>query len=199
MPNEERPEPRYASGGVFRRGQLPAVVVAVVVAALVVAGIVVTRSDDQLSPPTSTAFGHGSATTPTPTTIASRDEIVARLREILEVRDSALLARNAALLSNIYTVDCKCLEDGRALIRQLRKEGVVWKGVRTTVSVKNIEEVNDRLWIVVATVTTPSVRIETESGRLVRVVPPERNLVRFGLAKPQNEEEWLLGHASTFN
>jgi hypothetical protein len=50
----------------------------------------------------------------------------------------------------------------------------------------------------VAVVRTPSVRIETESGRLLRTVPPERNLVRFALTKPQNAEEWLLGHASTF-
>ena len=82
---------------------------------------------------------------------------------------------------------------------QLRKEGIVWKGVKTSVTVRNAEEVNERLWILTAVVATPSVRVETESGRLVRTVPPEQNLVRFALARPQNEQEWLLGHASIFD
>ncbi len=68
--------------------------------------------------------------------------------------------------------------------------------VKTSIVVKSANEVNDRLWIVVATVRTPSVRIETETGQLVRIVPPEQNIVRFALARPPNEEEWLLGHAS---
>jgi hypothetical protein len=101
-------------------------------------------------------------------------------------------------LSEVYTVDCECLRDGQELIRQLHRENIIWKGVKTDISIKSAEEVNDRLWIVVATVRTPSVRIETEAGKLVRIVPPEQNTVRFALAKPQSEEEWLLGHASTF-
>ena len=100
-------------------------------------------------------------------------------------------------MSGVYTIDCECLKDGEALIQQLRKENVLWKGVKTNIDIRSAEEVNDRLWIVVAIVGTPSVRIETEAGRLIRIVPPERNLVRFALAKPQNEEEWLLGNAST--
>lgn len=69
----------------------------------------------------------------------------------------------------------------------------------TSIAVQSVEEVNDRLWVVVASVKTPPVRIETESGRLVRIVPAERNRVRFALAKPTNEEEWLLGHASSLS
>jgi hypothetical protein len=139
------------------------------------------------------------STTSMATTISTPIEVTSRLREILQVRDEALLARDADLLSGIYTVDCECLEDGRALINQLLQKNIVWRGVRTEVAVRSTEEVNDRLWIVVATIQTPSVRIETESGQLIRIVPPERNRVRFALAKPQNEKEWLLGHASTFD
>jgi hypothetical protein len=97
----------------------------------------------------------------------------------LAIRDRALVARDAQLLSDVYTIDCECLEDGKALIQQLRKQNVVWKGVKTKIDIRSAEEVNDRLWIVIATVGTPSVRIETEAGRLVRIVPPERNLVRL--------------------
>jgi hypothetical protein len=82
------------------------------------------------------------------------------------------------------------------LITQLRKERIVWKGVETNIAIRTSEEVNDRLWIIVATVRTPPVRVETETGRLVRVVPSEQNVVRFALARPRDEEEWLLGHAS---
>jgi hypothetical protein len=157
-----------------------------------------TRSGDPDAPSSVTPSSSQTAAQPT-TTIGVQTELVARLREILEVRDRALSVRNPDLLSDIYTIDCKCLKDGRALIATLRKEAVVWKGVRTSLAVRDIEEVNDRLWIIIADVTTPSVRIETESGRLIRMVPPERNRVRFALAKPVNENEWLLGHASAFD
>jgi hypothetical protein len=197
MPIEEHPGPPSPPSTTFaRRGQAMALLAAIAIALLVV-GIFLARDDDQLTASTPTANPNDPAMTTVPT-VAERTEILIRLQEILAIRDRAILTRNADLLDGIYTVDCKCLEDGRGLIQQLRKERIVWKGVRTRIVVEETDEVNDRLWTVVATVTTPSVRIETESGRLVRVVPPERNLVRFGLARSLNGEEWLLGHASTF-
>jgi hypothetical protein len=154
------------------------------------------RGDD--SQPQLQASTDASARDPVTTTTvgATEAEVTSRLREILKTRDEALLARNAALLTQVYTADCKCLKDGRELIKQLREENIVWKGVETSITIKSADEVNDRLWIVVATVRTPSVRIENEAGQLIRIVPPEQNVVRFALARPQNEEEWLLGHAS---
>jgi hypothetical protein len=196
MPIEEHPGPPSPSTTFARSGQAMALLAALAIALLVV-GIFVARDDDQSTTSASTANPNDPATTTVPT-VAERTEILLRLQEVLAIRDQAILTRNADLLDGIYTVDCKCLEDGRSLIQQLRKERIVWKGVRTRIVVEETDEVNDRLWTVVATVTTPSVRIETESGQLVRVVPPERNLVRFGLARPLNGEEWLLGHASTF-
>jgi hypothetical protein len=137
------------------------------------------------------------ATTTVPATGASpRTEVVSRLREIVSIRDKALLDRDASLLDDIYTVDCNCLMDGRTLIRRLLRENVVWKGLSTTLTVRQIQRVNDRLWIVVGLLSTPSVRVENESGELVRVIPPERNRLRFALAKPIGFDEWLLGHTS---
>jgi hypothetical protein len=217
---------------VSHRGRLYVALFALAVVSMVAVGVVVSR-DDQPSSSSSTSStsrqSDGSTSTSITSTVSRRTEITARLREILEIRDRALLARDARLLNDVYTVDCECLEDGRALIHQLRKENIVWKGVQTDITIQTVEEVNDRLWIVVGAVRTPSVRIETESGRLVRTVPPERNVVRFALAKgsplgnlaganvtdlrgfvlvrkrccagtpkPQDAEEWLLGHASTF-
>jgi len=184
-----------------RRRWLSAVLVMLVVASSAVVGLLISRegNDPSLSPSEQTAGSNTPSTPSTATTIPTQVEVTSRLREILQIRDRALLARDADLLSGIYTIDCECLEDGRALINQLHKKNIVWRGVKTELAVTSAEEVNDRLWIVVATVNTPSVRIETEGGRLVRVVPPERNRVRFALAKPQNEKVWLLGHASTFD
>jgi hypothetical protein len=198
MPNEDPQVLPEASPSASRGGRISVVLFVIVLAVLVAVGAMVSRSEEATSsaPSSSRPAGGGSTTT---TIAVAKTEITSRLREILKVRDRALLARDARLLSDIYTVDCKCLEDGKALIRQLRKENVVWKGVSTNITIENTEEVDDRLWIVVATVQTPPVRIETEAGRLVRIVPAERNRVRFALAKPMNEEEWLLGHASSLS
>ena len=200
MPNDDPQVLPEASPSTSRRGRgrVSMVLSVIVLSVLVAVGAVLSRSEEATSsaPSSSRPAGGGSTTT---TIAVAKTEITSRLREILKVRDRALLARDARLLSDIYTVDCKCLEDGKALIRQLRKENVVWKGVSTNITIENTEEVDDRLWIVVATVQTPPVRIETEAGRLVRIVPAERNRVRFALAKPMNEEEWLLGHASSLS
>jgi hypothetical protein len=196
------PKDRYthhsagASRTVTYRGRLFVVLSVLLGASIVVAAIVVSRGAEPATPSTDILAESGTSTTAT--TIPTRTEVTSRLLSILDARDRALLARDPALLSDIYTIDCECLKDGQALIRQLQRENIVWKGVRTDISIKSAEEVNDRLWIVVATVRTPSVRIETEAGELVRIVPPEQNIVRFALAKPQDEEKWLLGHASTF-
>jgi hypothetical protein len=181
--------------GASRRRRFYVGILALVVASIAIVGALTSRDNRSASP---SAIGNAaeSTTTTTSAIVSTRTEVTSRLREILEIRDRALVARNAQLLSDVYTVDCECLKDGKALIQQLRKENVLWKGVKTKIDIRSAEEV-DRLWIVVATVGTPSVRIETEAGRLVRTVPPEQNLVRFALAKPQIEEKWLLGHAST--
>jgi hypothetical protein len=180
------------------RGRLFVGLLVLIGALIVVAGIVVSRGGGEPAAESSTDFLTESGTTTTATTIPTRAEVTSRLRSILDVRDRALLTRDAELLSEIYTIDCECLKDGQALIEQLQRENIIWKGVKTDILIRSAEEVNDRLWIIVATVRTPSVRIETEAGELVRIVPPEKNLVRFALAKPRNKEEWLLGHASTF-
>jgi hypothetical protein len=183
--------PLGSSRAVANAGWLLAILAFMI--SIVIVGAVILRADDERPPASSGTLPQGETTT---TTISSKAEVTSRLREILRIRDEALRTRNADLLKEIYTVDCPCLEDGRALITQLRKQRIVWKGVATRIAVRSSEEVDSRLWIVIATLRTPSVRIETETGRLVRVVPPEENIVRFALARPHNDDDWLLGHAS---
>lgn len=196
--NDIQASPGASRAATYRGRQYAALSVLVGVLTLIAAVVVVvTRSDDE-SPPSQPSSGLAADGETTTTTMPLRTEVISRLRSILKVRDKALLSRDADLLSGIYTVDCECLKDGRALIQQLLRENIVWRGVKTRISINSAEEINDRLWVVVATVETPSVRIETEDGKLIRTVPPERNLVRFALAKPENEEKWLLGNASAF-
>jgi hypothetical protein len=185
------------------RGPSRAVWVAAIATALLVAAVaafLMTRSNGEAvgSLPPQSSVPQTTAS-PTTTTIDTETEVVARLREILRVRDKALLDRNATLLDDIYTVDCNCLKDGRTAIQQLRREKVVWRGLSTRLAVQQIERVNDRLWAVTGVVSTAEVRIESELGELVRVIPPERNLLRFALAKPRGVDEWLLGHVSLIN
>jgi hypothetical protein len=189
------PTPR----GPSRAAWVAATATALLVVTVVVA-VLMTRGDGEaVGSPSPDPSAPQTTASPTTTTIDTQTEVVARLREILRVRDRALLNRNASLLDGIYTVDCNCLKDGRAAIRRLRQGRVVWKGLSSRLTVQQAERVNDRLWIVTGVLSTAAVRIESELGELVRVIPPERNLLRFALAKPLDVDEWLLGHVSLLN
>jgi hypothetical protein len=189
------PTPRGPSRATWIAAIATALLVVVAVAAFLMTrgdGKAVGSPSPEPSVPQSTA-------SPTTTTIDTETEVVARLREILRVRDKAIQNRDASLLDDIYTVDCNCLKDGRTAIRRLRQERVVWKGLSTRLTIQQIERVNDRLWLVTGVLNTPAVRIESELGELVRVIPPERNQLRFALAKPLDLDRWLLGHVSLLN
>jgi hypothetical protein len=129
-------------------------------------------------------------------TIDTANELVARLHEIFRIRDRAIQTRNTRILSEIYTVDCPCLKGDQELIQNLRKERLVWHGVKVSLDIEEIKQVNDRLWTVNAQVTSSSFDIRRESGGLVRRVPSGREQSRFALARPLGEQDWMLGHAS---
>jgi hypothetical protein len=59
-----------------------------------------------------------------------------------------------------------------------------------------MEQINERLWMISALVTTHPFKIERESGEVVRSIPRGKELSRFALAKPVGEADWLLGQAS---
>jgi hypothetical protein len=200
METEDRPAPPPPTpGGTSRRAAIAAIAAALLLVVAVVA-VFATRGDGDAAgstapepPPSPTT---AAATT---TTIDTETEVVGRLREILRVRDQAILSRNARLLSEIYTVDCNCLKDGQAAIRRLIQEKVVWKGLSTRLIIQQTQSVNERLWLVTGVLATPAVRVEDESGSLLRVIPPERNQLRFAIAKPSDVDGWLLGHVSLLN
>jgi hypothetical protein len=184
------------------RGPSRAVWTAAIVSALLaaaIAAVFATRGEDPpaaslppapSSPPTTAA----AATT---TTSDPRTEIVARLKEILKVRDAAYEQRRAELLKTVYTSDCPCLAGDGTAIKQLLKDKAVWVGASTSIRVKKLERVNERLWIVIAIFDGSPFRIETESGQLIRSVEGKSELFRFILARTSASSEWLLGYAAS--
>jgi hypothetical protein len=184
------------------RGPARAVWTAAISTALLVAAIAAvfaTRGDDpsaaSLPPAPSSPPPTAAATT---TTIDPQTEVVARLKEILKVRDQALHDRNARLLSAVYTVDCPCLEGDTNAIKELVGKNYHLIGGVTSVRVRRVERVNSRLWLVIADFDSAPLRIETESGELVRQEPAGSDLFQFALAKPVDATEWLLGRASSY-
>jgi hypothetical protein len=134
MPNDDPQTSSASRNAASSRVWLVALLV--LVASMVATGIVVTRSDSGSAPPASAgSLPSVEATTTTTTTLSIRSEVTSRLREIILTRDKALLSRDASLLNGIYTIDCPCLKDGRTLIDRLRKENIVWKGVRTNITI----------------------------------------------------------------
>jgi hypothetical protein len=190
------PPPPNPRGPSHHIPMFAAVTVALLLVA-VVAAILVTRGGDAKStaplPPQTASVT--STTAPT-TTLEPQDEVIDRLRDILRIRDRALEKRDAKLLDTIYTVDCNCLSQSRALIRQLRKDHVVWDGLLTSLQVQKAEKINDRLWTVIGVLATSTARIEDESGHLIEIAPAEKDRFRFAVAKPVDSQDWLLGYAS---
>ena len=68
-------------------------------------------------------------------------------------------------------------------------------GASTTVRIKKIEKVNDRLWIVMANFVGSPFRIETESGDLIRAIEGRTELFRFALVRTTGSHR-LLGFAA---
>jgi hypothetical protein len=175
-----------------RRGFAAAALVGGLVVAVTVMAVAM-RSDPEAtgSPSASKASPSAESTT---TTIGEREEVVAQLRAILKVRDKAYRERDIGLLKGIYTVDCPCLRGDRGAIQQLLKDNAVWVGASTSVEVRDVEKVNDRLWIIVANFVGSPFRIETESGDLIRAVEGRRELFRFAVSRTTSDK-LLLGFA----
>lgn len=192
-PTPPPPTPR----GPFRRAtSIAAIAVALLVVA--VAAVLATRGDGDAAgstaPEPSPSQTAAAATT---TTIDTETEVVARLREILRVRDVAYRKRDASLLRTIYTSDCPCLAGDGNAIRQLAKDNAIWVGASTSIQVDKLEQVNERLWVVIAAFDASPFRIETESGELIRSVDGKTEAFRFVLTRTTAaSSDWMLGYAA---
>jgi hypothetical protein len=174
------------------------ILITALVAASLLLAVLVTRDDDGAAEATRTDLSVPPASSQTTTNFDPQTELVTRLREILSQREEAYRKRDPEILKNIYTVDCPCLESDSKAIRELLSKGYIWVGGQTSIRARRMERVTNRMWIVVATFDSESLRIETESGRLVRTEPRGSDLFQFVLAKPAGSNQWLLGRASSY-
>jgi hypothetical protein len=128
-PDDHPAPPPPTPSGPSRRVTAFAVVTVALTLVVAVAVVLTIRGDgdaagsspSQPPPPQPTA----AATT---TTLDPKTEVVARLREILRVREEAFAARDPKRLDRVYASDCPCLAAGRDAIAALKREHVVWKG-----------------------------------------------------------------------
>jgi hypothetical protein len=194
MTNED-PYSSRSEGGPLARRVLAGTLIAVVI--LGVTLFVALRDGDPEPASPSPSTLHLTTTAPSVTTTPdSRTVVVARLQEILEVREQAFRERNEDLFDDVYTSDCSCLRAGRSAIAALKKERVRWQGRSTSIEVQSARSINSKLWEVVALFVSGSFRIETEEGALVRQAPAERIRYRFLLVRSSDGDSWRLGSAS---
>jgi hypothetical protein len=134
---------------------------------------------------------------PTTTTGDTRAEVVGRLRKILEIRDQAFRDRSPEILNDVYTEDCPCLEGDKNAIQELIDNDYHIVGGATSVRIREVNQVSEQLWLVVADFRSAPLRIEAE-GRLVREEPGGSDLFQFALSKPSESTDWLLGRATAY-
>jgi hypothetical protein len=186
-------QPSPTAGGPSRRHLLAVALILALV--LSIAVFVVSLDTEPATTPSSNTLPP--ATAPRGTAVPdSRGAVVARLQEILEVREQAFKERDASLFDEVYTSDCSCLRAGRDAIAALKKENVLWQGRSISIEVQSAKSVGPMLWEVVAIFVSEAFRIETEEGALVRQAPAERIRYRFLLVRTSHTNLWRLGSAS---
>ena len=171
--------------------------VVVILMALSVGAVlfVATRADEPMNASSSSPSRFEGTIASTTKPVDPEAEVVARLREILDVREQAFRQRDASFFDEIYASECPCLRAGRDAIAAL-KENVRWTNRSISIEIESTNSINSRLWEVVALFISGSFRIEAEDGTLVRDVPAERIRYRFLLVRSSDGDPWKLGTAS---
>ena len=137
-----------------------------------------------------------SSSSATARSTVTQREIASRLREILRIREAAYRSRNPALLRSIYSSDCPCLAGDEKAIHELLQRAYMWDGIETSIEIRRVTKLHERLWTVTALFRSETLRIEMENGKLIREEPAGSDLFEFTLVKPRDANRWLLGRAS---
>jgi hypothetical protein len=149
-------------------------------------------ADQPTSPMSSTAGRVENGEVP----LTPQDEVVARLREILRIREDAYRFRDPELLRTIYSDDCPCLATDEKAIYELLEREHRWAGISTSIDVRSAKKIDQRIWVVVALLHSDRLQIETSGGAPVHVEPAGDDLFQFTLVMPRDSQEWLLGLAT---
>jgi hypothetical protein len=110
-------------------------------------GILVIRDGDGKGEASRSSESDATLFPQTTTSSDPRTELVSRLEEILARRELAYRSRNPEILKEIYTVDCPCLKSDSNAIRELVNENYNWVGGETSIRVRRLERVTERMWI----------------------------------------------------
>jgi hypothetical protein len=176
--------------GMLRRARTRPVLLSsmgVVIGVVLVAVFLVRSEGEESTTPASDSPATSAAP---PTTIANLEtELIERLQGILAKRDEAYRRRDPAMLKAIYTVDCPCLQSDSNAINELLNKDYVWVGGETSIRVRRTEQVSSRLWLIIADFRSNMLRIETESGRLVRAEPSGSDLFSLLLQGRQDRRD----------
>jgi hypothetical protein len=165
--------------------------VAVVLVSLCTAGslgVLATRTagPDPAPEPAREAVAVGSAQAAVPV----RDQVVARFKELMLLREIALRERNPWLLESVYVAGAPGLARDRAEIQRLRRSDRRLDGLRLPVEVVDASQLQDGGWEVVARLGRSPARLVTGSGRPVRGVAGSAAVYRCTLAR--RDGRWLL-------
>ena len=191
MANEDQQAPPATP----RRLVTLALVVSLLLVTMLATVLLSRDGDSEVAAPTLTPSTEASSTT---TTVDTRTEVVGRLRTILGIRDRAFRDRNAGILEEVYTEDCPCLEGDRNAIQDLTENNYHIVGGATSIRVRQVDRVSERLWLVIADFRSAPLRIEAEGNRLIREESGGSDLFQFSLSKPSGSPDWLLGQATAY-
>jgi hypothetical protein len=192
MPDEDRKAPLMTSQHLIAVGLGVSLLLIASLAAIFI------RVDDNSGVSDATLSSPSSETAATTTESNTRTVVVERLKDILRIRDQAFRDNNPGILRDIYTVDCPCLEGDGNAIEELVANHYHIVGGSTSIRVRRVEQVSERLWLVVADFRSARLRIEAKDGKLIREEPAGNDLYQFALAKPTGSAKWLLGKATAY-
>jgi hypothetical protein len=135
MPNESY-DSSPTSSHPRRRHLLSGALIALTIVGIVL--LVTARDDDPAATSPPEASPNAATAASTATTIPdTKNGVITRLREILQIRERAFSERDASLFNDIYTSSCPCLHAGRDAIAALKKEEVLWKDRSISIEIQS--------------------------------------------------------------
>jgi hypothetical protein len=122
--------------------------------------------------------------------VPGQDQVVARFKVLMQLREIALRERDSLLLRSVYAPGAPGLARDRAEIARLRDTGRRLDGLRLPVKVLDAYRPGDGSWVVVARLGRSPARLVTGSGRQVKAVRGGLAVYRCTLVK--RDGRWLL-------
>lgn len=134
-------------------------------------GVLVTRATSTAATTEPVLVGPPPTLATDPTLATVHDHVVRRFRQIIALRQTALVERDEGVLQTIYVPGSPNLRRDREEIRGLLEGHRRWDGLILPASVFRAYQLDSRRWMVIAQLGRSGARLETDSGALLRQVP----------------------------